>query len=380
MPRVRVGAWRRPDAPRAHRCLEAAETPNALVLGTVQSPVYRRVPAEVHGATPWVTHVLRQLVAEGEVAFPEARTVRVRNAVCGAGGIVTVAPDGIVAETLNCVQNLWETATFRQLPDRMTWMPRPGAQRPPVRVEAEGRPFVLLKSPWDSNYGHWLYDSLSRVALLREIGRLEEFRFVINRPRGPMEAVVARSLQLAGLTPDQVILDDPSVPKAYDELIIPGALSKHPSWKSPRATSFLEELARAVPTGDARRIYITRNKYSRRRLANEEEILPILREHGFVEIAPEELSFDEQMSLFQGAEVVTGNMGAAFTNLAFAPRGVSFLALATTTMPHDFFYDITCHKGGRYVGLQGSAVDDRGMASDFTVDPELFGELLEGLL
>ena len=72
-------------------------------------------------------------------------------------------------------------------------------------------------------------------------------------------------------------------------------------------------------------------------------------------------------------------MGAALTNLAFSPRGVSVLSLATPTMKHDYFYDIVCLKQGRYRGLQGSSTApaaDQSLASDFSVDIEQLDQSL----
>jgi hypothetical protein len=56
------------------------------------------------------------------------------------------------------------------------------------------------------------------------------------------------------------------------------------------------------------------------------------------------------------------------------------LALATERMAHDYFYDIVCHKEGRYRGLQGSALaEPRNLSSDFQVDSDLFRESLDWL-
>ena len=57
-------------------------------------------------------------------------------------------------------------------------------------------------------------------------------------------------------------------------------------------------------------------------------------------------------------------------------------SVATESMPHDYFYDILCHKqGAGYRGLQGRAVGDGGptMGSDFEVDLALLDECLAWL-
>lgn len=65
-----------------------------------------------------------------------------------------------------------------------------------------------------------------------------------------------------------------------------------------------------------KRIFLTRRNTNHRKY-NEDEVYSILEPHGFVKLAPEEYSFEEQMSLFKNAEWIIGGSGAAFTNLLF---------------------------------------------------------------
>lgn len=112
-------------------------------------------------------------------------------------------------------------------------------------------------------------------------------------------------------------------------------------------------------------------------MTNETELHSILETKGFRIVFPEQLSFTEQVSLLKGAELVAGNMGAAFSNLAFSPKEVKVLTLSTPAMLHDFFYDIVCHKKGKYVGVQGTSPETNpGMGSDFIISKE---QLLNGL-
>jgi capsular polysaccharide biosynthesis protein len=77
---------------------------------------------------------------------------------------------------------------------------------------------------------------------------------------------------------------------------------------------------RVAPAQDApRRIYLSRRGAATRRLANEDELLPLLEQHGFVAVHAETLSATEQLALFQSAEVILGVEGAALVNLLIAP-------------------------------------------------------------
>ena len=66
-----------------------------------------------------------------------------------------------------------------------------------------------------------------------------------------------------------------------------------------------------------RRIYVSRANASGRKIANEEEILPILTSRGFVCSELEEMSLSAQIELFSKAEAVVAPHGAGLTNLVW---------------------------------------------------------------
>jgi capsular polysaccharide biosynthesis protein len=76
-----------------------------------------------------------------------------------------------------------------------------------------------------------------------------------------------------------------------------------------------------------RRIYVSRNDTPRRRVANEDEILPVLSERGFEAVPPGRLSFRDQVALFNDADAVAGPHGAGLTNILFAPRSAKVLEI-----------------------------------------------------
>ena len=55
--------------------------------------------------------------------------------------------------------------------------------------------------------------------------------------------------------------------------------------------------------------------------------LHLIEPMGFQKVAPEMLTFEEQMSLFNGAEWIISGAGAAFTNLLFASEGCKVVCL-----------------------------------------------------
>lgn len=78
------------------------------------------------------------------------------------------------------------------------------------------------------------------------------------------------------------------------------------------------------------RVFVTR-KNTKHRNYNEDEIFEVLKPYGFVKVAPEQLSFEEQMQLFNNVKFVFGGIGAAFTNLLFCSPGCTAVCLRSNT-------------------------------------------------
>lgn len=336
---------------------------------------YERIPAEVVGASPDVVDTFEQLVGSGPVAFEPARSATLDDVTVVASGIAL--RDGkVLDETLNAARNVRRNGPLYRPADDAVWVEMEHVR--PRRVPAvPGRHHVLLKQTWDSNYGHWLIDSLPRLALLDQVHDRSDCLFVVNRQKSEaMRRVVIDSMALAGIREDQILFHDVT-PRTYERLTVLGTVARHPVAKAPVALSFLEGLGEQVPGAGEERIYVTRAKAARRRLVNDDEVRGLLSAHGYRVIHPEDLDLAGQIAAFRSATHVVGDMGAALSNLAFSPSGVTVVALATESMRHDYFYDIVCHKAGRYRGVQGTAVEapaDNG--SDFRIDLDLLEESL----
>jgi len=353
------------------------------IWSTDVGSAYQRIPAEAVGASPRIAGLLEALVADSPVPVEPAWSGLLENVTVYGAAPTATAERVLLDETMNCARNVRRTSgLFRT--DEGDWVLE--RKRVPVVLppRADGRTRVLLKQTWDANYGHWLVDALPKVGLLAGQLDLAECAFVVNEREqdSPMRRVVLDSLELAGIGEDQVEFLSQGDAYRFEQLVVLGTITRHPVTKTPSAIRFLESLAEKVEAGPQQRIYLSRNGGERRRLVNEDAVMERLAPLGYELVRPETLSLREQIAVFKGATHVIGNMGAAFTNLAFSPAGVRVLTLATEAMPHDYFYDITCHKdGARYRGLQGRAVGEgpASMSSDFEVDLALLDECVAWL-
>ncbi len=193
------------------------------------------------------------------------------------------------------------------------------SRRNPYTCTSAGRHVSLLCFGAD-NYWHWLVDGLLRLALF-PLGDTS-FRVIIPANAPPF---VRATLRLLDISEERLVeMDGRKI--TVDELILayPEAIAA-----KPKQAHLLEHRRRllaaagvnpAVATS-SRLLYISRAHATRRPIVNEAALWPVLRHYGFDIVRCEDLSVDEQITLFAEAKCVVGAHGAGFGNLLFAPPG-----------------------------------------------------------
>jgi capsular polysaccharide biosynthesis protein len=181
-------------------------------------------------------------------------------------------------------------------------------------------------------YFHWMVDVLPRIELLRLSGRdLAEIDwFLVNSCQHQFQR---ESLRILGI-PEEKVLESDRLPHIQaTELIVPsfaGYLGWPPGW----AMDFLrrEFLKGIIPSSSyPKRIYISRSKARYRRVLNEEDVVEVLEQFGFVSILPESMSLAEQIAHFYHAEVIVAAHGSGLTNTIFCRQGTKVIELVS---PH----------------------------------------------
>jgi capsular polysaccharide biosynthesis protein len=351
--------------------------PTAVVVG---AEPYGRVVAHLVGDAAGADRLSR--LTDGFVAQepPAGRLSLLRDVKVISYGTIVVADRYIVSESMIHNHHQQQRGMLYRVGTSAVHVAE-NALQPPGTPAVRGD-CVVLKQNWDANYGHWLVDTLPRVLSVAPHYDLGEVTFLLNPPANDaMRRVYTQSMVLAGAREENLLFDG-SHPRTVEHAVYPSPMSRAPLVKHPAAIRFLRGLTSAPAVAGATnhapngRIYLSRNGYGKREMLNEEQITPLLEDAGYVVLHPERLSFVDQVATFAGATHVVGNMGAAFTNLVFAPDGVKALCIGTELMQHDYFYDIVCLKSGQYAGMNGRAADRaHGIAADFTVDVEAFGRL-----
>ena len=221
-------------------------------------------------------------------------------------------------------------------------------------------PVVLLSLPWHHNFYHWLIEILPRLQLYDLSEHLQGLRIVV--PNSASKFVKA-SLSLTKYI-DQVWFLNDGVYQ-FEKLHILSRLSKAGD-VSPLAIKWLNEnLVNQQTSSPRKRIYVSRADAKYRFVTNESEVQNLLSHFGFETVVMTKYSLEEQIQIFQQAEIVIGSHGAAFGHSAFMNPGSVLIEFFQSGHLTDCFFRIANLKQLKYGFLVGQS-DGLGFSVDTT--------------
>lgn len=308
-----------------------------------------------------------------EAELPATWVVRLRDArLVGRGVAVLGAGDEVLADvTVNLNGPLTEHGVFRRFR-----LPEPRRLR---GVSA------VLSSPGGNTYYHWLLDVLPRLELLRRAGvdpRTVD-HLVVNSLRHPFQR---ETLAWLGIDPARVVSSDAQPHLRCEEMLLPSFAA--PSGLPPRWV--IEHLAALVPplappevppgapaTAAPERIYVSRQRASRRRLHEAAALEAALAARGFTTVQLETMPVAEQARLFRGARVIVGVHGSGFANLVFARPGAALVELFHPAQVPDYYWVLSRQVDVSYGAVVGRAAP--GSTGDLVVDAAEVLRVLDGV-
>lgn len=209
--------------------------------------------------------------------------------------------------------------------------------------------YATLSYPSAFAYYHWIVESLPRLRLLEP--HLDALTGVFV-PANLTESM-KQSLYALGLRADQLLPMEIGSHYAPEHLLVPAYCAglDIPQWVPAYLRS---RILGDEPIEKTRRIYLSRGRVGKRRILNEDELLPILKRHDFEVLHPQDLSFREQARAFAAAECIVGPSGAALANVVFASAGAKVVVLQPHPKmgPH-VFYSLASAARAAYWELHG---------------------------
>jgi hypothetical protein len=255
--------------------------------------------------------------------------------------------------------------------------------RMPVPKFLPGRTLSLVTPEAAGNYHHWTMDFQPRAGLAERAGyQLKDFDHVLVKDRGfPYQKEAYRRL---GIEPAKLIRVDDHTHFLAESLVVPAI--RHDNTRVNRAdmlysrSLYLPE--EPAPTLAQRRIYVSRRDASFRRVLNEHEIMPLLKRHGFEEVAMSEMSVAEQARVFSEAAVLVGPNGSALANLVYANRACRVVEFFAPGWVVSYNWMICANLGIDYTAIIGEGPRPapgslpREIKQDIHLDPEVFARVL----
>jgi len=108
--------------------------------------------------------------------------------------------------------------------------------------------------------------------------------------------------------------------------------------------------------GSFKKIYISRAKAPKRKVINEDEILPILQNYGYQPIVMEDLTFIEQIKVIGSSDRLVSLHGAGLTNMLFMPETSKILEFRFPGDKHNnCYFSLSNALGFDYYYLIGSS-------------------------
>lgn len=199
--------------------------------------------------------------------------------------------------------------------------------RRPRKIETD---VLWITDYWSKGYFHWLTDALTRLYVMRD--RLDQVLLLLPWEFETRD-FVRTSLEVFGVKKFDFIRRDEVA--LCSSLLLPTHTAPSGHFRDEvlsgvRAT-LLAAFGDSACDGAGERIYISRRAANRRRVVNEEEIVPLLNKFGFQTVCMEELPFQDQVKVMSRARYVVSNHGAGLTNMLFMQDGARVLELRHVT-------------------------------------------------
>jgi len=191
--------------------------------------------------------------------------------------------------------------------------------------KVEGRA-AWITDDWGGGFFHWIADSLTRLYTIKDEAR--ELTLLLPNLHASHGFVLP---SLAPFRLGDVRFVEPDETLLCERLVVPmhTAPSGHYDEEILRGVRGLLLDAYGAPfsASEGERLYISRGRALKRKIANEEEVVRVLSGFGFRVLQTETLTFEEQVETVSRARFLISNHGAGLTNMLFVRDGGRVLEL-----------------------------------------------------
>ena len=209
---------------------------------------------------------------------------------------------------------------------------------------------IWITDEWSREYFHWLTDSLSRLNSVQMFAN----DYTIILPQSYKEKLyIADSLAFFNY---KVEYFNPKKRLRISELLLPGHVAPTGNYNSEVINEIRNAFLKNCLDPPTRKIYISRQKATKRKVLNEEEVTELMSQYGYEIHHFEDHSFQTQVEIMCDTKSLVSIHGAGLTNMLFMPKEGQVLELRNqsdshnncffslaSALDHDYYY--LCNSG-----------------------------------
>ena len=255
-----------------------------------------------------------------EFIYPEDFVLEVNDGkVYGESGLI-ITPDNHILDNINLLHGHIGGIKTNEIFSRFK-MPK---------VKLLNGNITVISSFFSNFYYHWMLDILPKFKMIEKTGLKIDYYLISTQNLKFQKA----TLKMLNIPEEKIIILEKNSYFQAENLIIPsmpGYTGYDPQW----AIDFVKDLFldKNKEGNYPERIYTNRKNAFSRRFVNEKEVKEILNKYNFAEVFLDELSIEEQASIFYNAKIIFSPHGGALTNLIFSKQESKLIEIFSPSMP-----------------------------------------------
>jgi hypothetical protein len=240
-------------------------------------------------------------------------------------------------------------------------------------------PCFFIHDVWFEGYFHWNLDALPRLYCFLQ---LQSTKYKLILPKYSQQfSYITESLALLGFNNNNCIYVDYSRVYYAKEIATCPPFTHTGNYHSEVIRSMTKQLKTnaGVSSQPANRlIYVSRKNAKKRKIINEEEISGILQRLGFEIIETDNLSYVEQIQLFNSVKWLVSIHGAGLSNMIFMNKGCHVLELRNKDdKTNNCYFSLASAVGLHYYYLENNTDNSNTNVGNLFIDPQKFEEVLQ---
>jgi hypothetical protein len=313
-----------------------------------------------------------------EVKIPEIFTFEIKKGIVITGNEEVYTSDGNVFKEITTLKENFQVNKFK-------------SKLKKNRKYLKGIICYLdTSTELNNNYCHFVLETLPRLYIILKSGIIPDYYILPGNQKFHLEFYAK-----FGIDPKKIIIMKPNTIIQSENLIITTLLNNWdyisyrnftfskrlwiPIWIKDTYANYLPN----INVQNEKRIYISRKMATNRHIANEDEIINIVKEHHFEVVILENLSVSEKINLFKSAKLIVSIHGAGLGNLLFCNPETTVFEIISRDYLDSHFRMISHNMGLDYHYIVGEPIITEELTpvtEDLYLNPTLFKQSLENLI